>query len=62
MAERTDWLPGRREAKIPMAKDWLEVPGVKATAWQVPAGEVSALGSLFLFPGNKFNARAPAAP
>ncbi|MDR3342119.1 MAG: hypothetical protein LBT14_04910 [Treponema sp.] len=29
-----------------MVKDWLEVPGVKATAWKVPAGEVSALGSL----------------
>ncbi|MDR3343414.1 MAG: hypothetical protein LBT14_11640 [Treponema sp.] len=52
MAKRTDWLPGRREAKLAMAKDWLEVPGVKATAWKVPTGEVSALGFLFpSFPG-----------
>jgi hypothetical protein len=46
MPKNADWLPTRREAQLAMAKDWGEVLSAKATAWSVPAAEVTTLGTL----------------
>jgi hypothetical protein len=46
MANNSDWLPGRRENQLAMAKNWGTVLGTQATAWNVPATEVTELASL----------------
>jgi hypothetical protein len=39
-----NWLPGRRENQLAMAKNWVEALGI--TAWNVPATEVTELTAL----------------
>ena len=46
MANNIDWLPGRRENQLAMAKNWGAVLGTKAAVWNVPAAEVTELASL----------------
>jgi hypothetical protein len=46
MPNAPDWLPGRREHKLAMAKNWLTALAAQAGAWQVPAAEVAELQRL----------------
>jgi hypothetical protein len=46
MAERTDWFPGTRVGQLAMARNWLEILALRATAWGVPATEISGITGL----------------
>jgi hypothetical protein len=46
MAEIYRWLPGKREDKLALANNWLEILALKATPWGIPAAEVTGPGSL----------------
>jgi hypothetical protein len=46
MPNSSDWLPGRREQQLAMAKNWLAVLATQAAAWNVPAAEVTELQTL----------------
>jgi hypothetical protein len=50
--KKTQWLPGRREARLAMTKNWLEVLALKAVPWGVPAVDVTALTALTTEAGN----------
>jgi hypothetical protein len=41
-----NWLPGRREEQLAMAKNWVKVAGLNKTAWGIPPAEISELGDL----------------
>jgi hypothetical protein len=41
-----NWLPGRRENQLAMAKNWLTVLGTQAAPWNVPSTEVTELQTL----------------
>jgi hypothetical protein len=41
-----NWLPGRRENQLSMAKNWLTVLAAQAPAWNVPSPEVTELQTL----------------
>jgi hypothetical protein len=41
-----DWLPRRREAQINLSKNWQTILSSKATAWNVPTADVTALKTL----------------
>jgi hypothetical protein len=43
---RPDWLPHRREEQLAMSKNWQTILTAKATAWNVPTTEVTALKTL----------------
>jgi hypothetical protein len=36
MAHKNDWLPGRRERQLAMAKNWNEVMNVSGKGWDIP--------------------------
>jgi hypothetical protein len=42
----SNWLPGRRENQLAMAKNWLAVLATQASVWNVPSTEVSELQTL----------------
>jgi hypothetical protein len=46
MPNGNDWLPGRRELQLAMARRWHDIIQMKATAWNIPPGEVTALDDL----------------
>jgi hypothetical protein len=46
MPYESNWLPGRRENQLAMAKNWLAVLATQASAWNVPSTEVSELQTL----------------
>jgi hypothetical protein len=46
MAERTDWLPGKRENQLAMAKNWREVLTGKASSWNIPTAQVTEFSTL----------------
>jgi hypothetical protein len=46
MGERSDWLPGRRELQLAMARRWHSIIGTKASAWHIPASGVAELDGL----------------
>ncbi|MDR0374752.1 MAG: hypothetical protein LBH85_03405 [Treponema sp.] len=41
-----DWLPGGRELRLVMAKNWLAALEARAKAWKVPSTEVAELQAL----------------
>ncbi|MDR0376094.1 MAG: hypothetical protein LBH85_10330 [Treponema sp.] len=46
-----NWLPGRRELQLAMAKNWLVVLEARAKAWKVPSTEVAELQTLTVAAG-----------
>ncbi|MDR3352379.1 MAG: hypothetical protein LBO00_05105 [Zoogloeaceae bacterium] len=47
MTQRTDWLPGKREAQIAMSENWQTIlTTAKVSAWNIPTAEVTALKNL----------------
>jgi hypothetical protein len=46
MPYESNWLPGRRENQLAMAKNWLTVLGTQAPTWNVPSTEVTELQTL----------------
>jgi hypothetical protein len=48
MAKSNDWLPGRRDDILAMAKNWIEILDEDGTAWNVPAAQKTALKDLIL--------------
>jgi hypothetical protein len=42
----SNWLPGRRENQLAMAKNWLTVLGTQADTWNIPAAEVTEFQTL----------------
>jgi hypothetical protein len=46
MPYESNWLPGRREQQLAMAKNWVAVLATKATTWNVPPAEVTELTTL----------------
>ena len=39
----TDWMPGRRQDQLAMAKNWASLFAVKGTAWEIDSGEILIL-------------------
>jgi hypothetical protein len=46
MAYNSNWLPGRRENQLLMAKNWYTVLNQQYSAWGVPSQEITALNTL----------------
>jgi hypothetical protein len=46
MANNSDWLPGRREEQLAMAKNWRPVMQDHETAWRIPEADITELQSL----------------
>jgi hypothetical protein len=46
MARNQDWLPSSRTDQLAMARNWIDVLAVKATAWGIPAAVVENLETL----------------
>jgi hypothetical protein len=47
MSKRTDWLPAKRELQIAMSENWQTLlVAAKASAWNIPAAELTALKTL----------------
>ena len=47
MAVRTDWLPGRRELRLEMARNWISIVGSSTPPpWNIPEAEVLELTQL----------------
>ncbi|MHC6204531.1 hypothetical protein ACYULU_15230 [Breznakiellaceae bacterium SP9] len=42
MASKKDWLPGKKTARLAMAKNWAETFAIKAAGWGIPETEVTA--------------------
>jgi len=42
---RTDWLPGKREEILSMARTWVEALAERGEGWEVPLGEINGLNT-----------------
>jgi hypothetical protein len=46
MSLKKDWLPYSRHDRLALAKNWQPILTSKATAWNIPTAEISALATL----------------